>query len=66
MNKAIYQMFKKTPLALAMAGAVGAAQAAEYNVGELNIQLANTISYGIGWRLEDRDKGQIMPGNGAA
>jgi len=66
MNKAIYQMFKKTPLALAMAGAVGAAQAAEYNVGELNIQLANTVSYGIGWRLEDRDKGQIMPGNGTA
>ncbi len=66
MNKAIYQMFKKTPLALAMAGAVTSAQAIEYNVGELNIQLANTVSYGIGWRVEDRDRGQIMPGNGAA
>ena len=66
MNKAIYQMFKKTPLALAMAGAVSSVNAIEYNVGELNIQLANTVSYGIGWRLDERDRGQIMPGNGAA
>jgi len=66
MNKAIYQMFKKTPLALAMAGAVTSAQAIEYNVGELNIQLANTVSYGIGWRVEERDRGQIMEGNGPA
>ncbi len=66
MNKAIYQMFKKTPLALAMAGAVTSAQAIEYNVGELNIQLANTVSYGIGWRLDERDRSQIMPGNGNA
>ncbi|MEC9409016.1 MAG: DUF1302 family protein, partial [Pseudomonadota bacterium] len=66
MNKAIYQMFKKTPLALAMAGAVTSAQAIEYNVGELNIQLANTVSYGIGWRVEERDRGQIMVGNGSA
>lgn len=64
MNKAIYQMFKKTPLALAMAGVVTSAQAIEYNVGELNIQLANTVSYGIGWRVEERDRGQIMKGNG--
>ncbi len=66
MNKAIYQMFKKTPLALAMAGAVTSAQAIEYNVGELNIQLANTVSYGIGWRVDERDRSQIMPGNGNA
>jgi hypothetical protein len=66
MNKAIYQMFKKTPLALAMAGVVTSAQAIEYNVGELNIQLANTVSYGIGWRVEERDRGQIMVGNGSA
>jgi len=66
MNKAIYQMFKKTPLALAMAGAVMSAQAIEYNVGELNIQLANTVSYGIGWRVDERDRSQIMPGNGNA
>jgi hypothetical protein len=59
-------MFKKTPLALAMAGAVTSAQAIEYNVGELNIQLANTVSYGIGWRLDERDRSQIMPGNGNA
>lgn len=66
MKNAMISLFKKTPLALAMAGSVGAAQAIEYNVGELNIQLANTVSYGIGWRVEDRDKNQIMPGNGAS
>ncbi|MED5442168.1 MAG: DUF1302 domain-containing protein, partial [Pseudomonadota bacterium] len=49
-----------------MAGAVTSAQAIEYNVGELNIQLANTVSYGIGWRVDERDRSQIMPGNGNA
>ncbi|WP_370291790.1 DUF1302 domain-containing protein [Thalassolituus sp.] len=66
MNKAIYQIFKKTPLALAMTGAVSAVNAIEYNVGELNIQMANTVSYGIGFRTSDRDTKQIMPGNGDA
>lgn len=66
MKNAMISMFKKTPLALALAGSVGAAQAIEYRNGDLNIQLANTFSYGIGWRVEERDKNQIMPGNGAA
>ncbi|GAA6146123.1 DUF1302 domain-containing protein [Thalassolituus maritimus] len=65
MKKAMISMFKKTPLALAMAGAVTSVNAIEYNVGELNIQLANTLSYGIGWRLEERDRGQIMTSNGS-
>ena len=66
MNKAIYQLFKKTPLALALAGSVSAANALEYNFGDVNVQLANTIGYGIGWRVDDRDSGQIMGGNGPA
>ncbi len=66
MKNAMISMFKKTPLALALAGSVSAAQAVEYRNGDLNIQLANTFSYGVSWRVEERDKGQIMPGNGAA
>lgn len=66
MNKAIYQVFKKTPLALALAGSVAAVNALEYNVGEVDVQLDNTIGYGIGWRIDDRDASQIMPGNGPA
>ena len=66
MKNAMISMFKKSPLALALAGSVTAAQAIEYNNGDLNIQVANTFSYGISVRTEDRDKSQIMPGNGAA
>lgn len=63
-SKAMYKVFKKAPLALALTSAMGAAHAVEFNFGDFSAQLDNTISYGIGWRVEDQDKGQIMPANG--
>ncbi len=62
-SKAKQTMFKKAPLALALMGAIQA-QAVEFNFGDVNAQWDNTISYGVGWRLEDQDEYQIMPGNG--
>ena len=51
--------------AVALAGASMNAGAVEFNFGDLTAQWHNTVSYGVGWRVEDRDKGQIMAGNGA-
>lgn len=65
-SKAMTNVFKKAPLALALAGAMGAANAVEFNFGELGVQFDNTLSYGVAWRTSDRDKGQIMPANGDA
>tara|TARA_B100001109_G_scaffold255897_1_gene262707 strand:- start:70774 stop:72708 length:1935 start_codon:yes stop_codon:yes gene_type:complete len=65
-NKGLRSM-KKLPLALAV-GAMAAAtstNAVEFNFGDLGVQLDNTISYGVAWRTSERDKGQIMAGNGA-
>lgn len=64
-NKAKMNVFKKAPLALALAGAMSGAQAVEFNFGDVTAQWDNTISYGVGWRVEDRDKGQIMTSNGS-
>ena len=56
---------KKIPLALAVSAlSVGSANAVEFNFGDLGVQLDNTISYGVAWRVEGRDSDQIMPGNG--
>jgi len=51
--------------AVALAGASMNAGAVEFNFGDVTAQWDNTVSYGVGWRVEDRDKGQIMAGNGA-
>lgn len=61
------KLMKKSILAsaIAVAGASMNANAVEFNFGDLTAQWDNTISYGVGWRIEDRDKGQIMGGNGA-
>lgn len=64
-SKAMYSVFKKAPLALALTSAMGAAHAVEFNFGDFSAQLDNTISYGIAWRVEDQDKDQIMPANGS-
>ena len=53
----------KAPLALAIAASATATSAYEYNNGDLNMTLSNTLGYGIAIRTEDRDEGQIMPGN---
>lgn len=63
-NKGLRSM-KKLPLALAVSALSTAANAVEFNFGDVSAQWDNTVSYGVGWRVEDRDKGQIMPGNGA-
>ncbi|MDK2777071.1 MAG: DUF1302 domain-containing protein [Pseudomonadota bacterium] len=58
---------KKLPLSLAVSAlAASSVQAVEFNFGDLSAQFDNTVSYGVAWRTSDRDKGQIMPGNGAA
>ena len=59
-------VLKKSVLASAIAFAgTMSAQAVEFNFGDVNAQWDNTVSYGIGWRLEDRDEGQIQPDNAA-
>lgn len=65
-NSKAVTLFKKAPLALALAGAMGAmgtAQAVEFNFGELSVQIDNNVSYGAAWRTKNPDKGQIMPQN---
>lgn len=63
-NKGLRSM-KKLPLALAVSACtVASVQAVEFNFGDLGVQFDNTVSYGVAWRVSDRDKGQIMPGNG--
>ena len=58
-------MMTKMPLALAVSlCSLVPVQAYQTSVGDVNVQLDNTISYGIGWRVSDRDRGQIMAGNG--
>ena len=65
-SKAMNRMFKKAPLALALASAMGAAHAVEFNFGDLGVQIDNNISYGVAWRTEKPDARQVMPGNGPA
>lgn len=56
-------MKRKLALALAISAASAGVVAAEFNFGGASAQWDNTISYGVGWRMEDRDKGQIMTSN---
>ncbi len=65
-SNAIYRTFTKTPLALALAGAVLTVQATEFNLAGMDIRLDNTVSYGIAWRLQDPGAYQIMGPNGDA
>src|SRR5690554_6198170 len=59
---------KKLPLAVAAASMFGmyGANAVEFNFGELRAQIDNNVSYGVAWRTEKPDTGQIMPGNATA
>ncbi|WP_419811607.1 DUF1302 domain-containing protein [Bacterioplanoides sp.] len=65
-NKESWLAMRKIPLALAISAASFGAHAVEFNFGDVNAQWDNTVSYGIGWRVEDRDKGQIAIPNGAS
>ena len=64
--KTINTIFKKAPLAIALASAAFTAQATEFNFGDTTIQWDNTISYGVAWRTEAPDAKNVMPGNAAA
>jgi len=64
--KKINIIFKKAPLALALASAVLTANATEYNFGDVAVQWDNTISYGVAWRTEAPDASTVMAGNAAA
>ncbi|MEN9465684.1 MAG: hypothetical protein RL217_1865 [Pseudomonadota bacterium] len=59
---------KKLPLAVAVTGMFGfaGAHAVEFNFGELSAQIDNNVSYGVAWRTEKPDAGQVMPGNATA
>jgi hypothetical protein len=65
-NIAVSFALKKLPLAMALATLATASQAVEFNFGELEARLDNSISYGIAMRTEDPGAWQIMPGNGEA
>lgn len=56
---------KKLSLAVAAAGMFGmsGANAIEFNFGDVSAQIDNNVSYGVAWRTEKPDTGQIMPGN---
>ncbi len=58
---------RKLPLAVAISMLSSAAvHAVEFNFGELGVQIDNNVSYGVAWRTEKPDAGQVMPGNGTA
>ncbi len=42
----------------------GQAHAAEFNLGEIQIFVDNTASYGASWRIQDRDCTNVNPVNG--
>lgn len=59
-----WQRWTKLPLAAAIAASVsGQASALSYYEGDLEAQFNTTLSAGVGWRLEDRDKRLIAQGN---
>jgi len=55
----------KVPLFI-LAGGLSSAQATEFSLGPIQAQWDNTVSYGIGWRLEDPSKEQVHSGNAEA
>lgn len=58
------QRWTKLPLAVAVAaGMTGQASALSFYVGDVEAQFNTTLSAGVGWRVEDRDKRLIGQGN---
>lgn len=66
MKKINKELYKKLPLAVALASLTSVAQATEFNFGEVNVQWDNTISYGVAWRTEAPDSKTVMAGNAEA
>ncbi|MGF2733435.1 DUF1302 domain-containing protein [Marinobacter sp. DUT-1] len=59
-----WQRWTKLPLAVAIAaGAAGQASAYSFYMGDVEAQFNTTLSAGVGWRVEDRDKRLIAQGN---
>ncbi|MHA7924079.1 MAG: DUF1302 domain-containing protein [Marinobacter sp.] len=59
-----WQRWTKLPLAVAIAAGVsGQAAAYSFYVGDVEAQFNTTLSAGVGWRVEDRDKRLIGQGN---
>ncbi|MET4027683.1 hypothetical protein ABIE59_003226 [Marinobacter sp. MBR-99] len=59
-----WQRWTKLPLAVAIAAGVSApASAISFNVGDVDAQFNTTLSAGVGWRTQDRDRRLIAPGN---
>lgn len=59
-----WQRWTKLPLAVAVAaGMSGQAAAYSFYVGDVEAQFNTTLSAGVGWRVEDRDKRLIGQGN---
>jgi hypothetical protein len=59
-----WQRWIKLPLALAVAaGASGQAAAYSFYMGDVETQINTTLSAGVGWRVEDRDRRLIGQGN---
>src|SRR5690554_6868043 len=63
--KKMTSVFRKLPLASAVALAVAmpAANAANFDLGPVNIDFDSTFSLGAQWRVQDRDIRIIHPGN---
>ncbi len=66
MKKINKKLFKKLPLAIALAAATTGAQATEFNFGDMAVQWDNTISYGVAWRTEAPQSDAVMSGNAEA
>lgn len=62
----VQSAMRKLPLAIALSMLGSAASAVEFNFGDLSLQVDNNVSYGVGWRTEKPDAGQVMPGNATA
>ncbi len=59
-----WQRWTKLPLAVAIAAGVSApASAISFYVGDVEAQFNTTLTAGVGWRMQDRDKRLIGQGN---
>lgn len=59
-----WQRWTKLPLAAAIAATVsGQASAYSFYMGDVEAQFNTTLSAGVGWRVEDRDRRLIAQGN---
>ncbi|WP_431688273.1 DUF1302 domain-containing protein [Hahella sp. NBU794] len=59
-----WRQWTKLPLAAAVAAIISApAQAFQFYLGDIEGSLDTTLTAGASWRISDRDKNQLSPGN---